>query len=149
MAPRLKVFTWSDGFHAFTVAATSRPKALAAWGSGQDLFATGLARELDSGPDFEAALASPGEVVQRGLAIDVDRISKAPKAKPGKVPSKAKRDRIARLEQALEAADADRQALEKDLDERRAALEAESKAADAAYEARRSKLLKSLKAARG
>ncbi len=26
---KLKVFTWSDGFHAFTVATTSRPRALA------------------------------------------------------------------------------------------------------------------------
>lgn len=149
MAPRLKVFTWADGFHAFTVAATSRPKALAAWGSGQDLFATGLARELESGPDFEAALASPGEVVQRGLAIDIDKISKAPKAKPSRGPSKAKRDKIARLKQALEAADVDHRATVRDLNDRRAALEAQLKAADAAYEARRSKLLKSLEAARG
>nr|WP_314435032.1 hypothetical protein [uncultured Brevundimonas sp.] len=45
MAPRLKVFRWSDGFHAYSVAVSSRPKALSAWGSGQDLFATGLAAE--------------------------------------------------------------------------------------------------------
>ncbi len=45
MAPRLKVFEWSDGFHRFTVAAASRPKALAAWGIHQDIFASGLARE--------------------------------------------------------------------------------------------------------
>lgn len=45
MAARLKLFEWSDGFHTFTVAASSRPKALVAWGSGQDLFATGLPRK--------------------------------------------------------------------------------------------------------
>ena len=77
MAARLKVFTWSDGFHAFTVAASSRPKALEAWGSRQDLFATGLASELSGGPDYEAALAAPGEVIQRGQAIDVGKIAKA------------------------------------------------------------------------
>lgn len=27
---KLKVFTWSDGFHAYTVATTSRARALAA-----------------------------------------------------------------------------------------------------------------------
>ena len=74
MAAKLKVFTWSDGFHAFTVATSSRPKALEAWGSKQDLFATGLASQLSGGPDYEAALASPGEVVERGLAIDVGKI---------------------------------------------------------------------------
>ena len=73
MAKRLKVFTWSDGFHAFTVAVSSRPKALEAWGSKQDLFATGLASELSGGPDYEAALAAPGEVIERGLAIDVGK----------------------------------------------------------------------------
>ena len=77
MVPKLKVFTWSDGFHAFTVAASSRPKALEAWGSKQDLFATGLATQLAGGPDYEAALASPGDVITRGLAIDVGKISKA------------------------------------------------------------------------
>ena len=53
MAARLKVFTWSDGFHAFTVAASSRPKALAAWGVGQDLFKSGLARQIEQGPDHD------------------------------------------------------------------------------------------------
>lgn len=77
MAVKLKVFTWSDGFHAFTVAASSRPKALEAGGSKPDLFATGLASQLTGGPDYDAALASPGEVIERGLAIDVGKISKA------------------------------------------------------------------------
>jgi hypothetical protein len=44
----LKVFSWSDGFHAFTVAASSRPKALAAWGMSRDIFKDGLAHEIQS-----------------------------------------------------------------------------------------------------
>ena len=94
MAKRLKVFTWSDGFHAFTVAASSRPKALQAWGSRQDLFATGLASELDGGPDYEAALAAPGEVIERGLIIDVGEIGKAAapkKARAIEVPVKTRK----------------------------------------------------------
>ncbi len=91
MAKRLKVFTWSDGFHAFTVAVSSRPKALEAWGSKQDLFATGLASELSGGPDYEAALAAPGQVIERGLAIDVGKIRKADGPKKAAGPSKARR----------------------------------------------------------
>ncbi|MBJ7319248.1 MAG: hypothetical protein JHC96_10650 [Brevundimonas sp.] len=73
MAPRLKVFTWSDGFHAFTVAASSRPKALEAWGAKQDLFATGLASQLSGGPDHDAALAAPGEVIWRSMSARSER----------------------------------------------------------------------------
>lgn len=100
MAAKLKVFTWSDGFHAFTVATPSRPKALEAWGSKQDLFATGLARPLTGGPDYDAALAAPGEVVARGLAIDVGKIGKVKRVKT-RGPSKAKAARIEKLEAAL------------------------------------------------
>jgi len=75
MAPKLKVFEWSDGFHRFTVAATSRPKALAAWGIQQDIFASGLAREAPEAEDAEAARARPGVVVERGLAVDVGKAS--------------------------------------------------------------------------
>ena len=110
MAPRLKVFTWSDGFHAFTVAASSRPKALAAWGMERDIFASGLAREIDSGPDYEAALKAPGEVIERGLSIDVGEAK--PRRKPGAkartsapakrpAPSRAARERVRALEAEL------------------------------------------------
>ncbi|MBF6603782.1 MAG: hypothetical protein ITG03_12555, partial [Sphingorhabdus sp.] len=52
MAQKLKVFAWSDGFHAFTVATSSKPKALAAWGMGQDIFKSGLAREIHDGAAY-------------------------------------------------------------------------------------------------
>ena len=77
MAAKLKVFTWSDGFHAFTVAASSRPKALEAWGATQDLFKTGLAHEVEEGADRDAALASPGAVISRGLSVDVGKAEDA------------------------------------------------------------------------
>ena len=121
MAAKLKVFTWSDGFHAFTVATSSRPKALEAWGSKQDLFATGLASQLSGGPDYEAALASPGEVVERGLAIDVGKIGKAKPAKP-RGPSKAKAAKIEKLQAALAELDERRHTVMADFDEQRAAF---------------------------
>lgn len=148
MAPRLKVFTWSDGFHAFSVATSSRPKALEAWGSKQDLFATGLASELSGGPDYEAALASPGEVVERGLTIDVGKISKA-KTKTSAGPSKARREKVAKLEAALEALDGDHQAASADLDAKQQALNEQRAALDADHEKQRKRMVADLKKARG
>lgn len=147
MVPKLKVFTWSDGFHAFTVAASSRPKALEAWGSKQDLFATGLATQLAGGPDYEAALASPGDVITRGLAIDVGKISKArPKKAAG--PSKAKRARIESLQAALADLDETHQSALADLDARQAALETERRRIETDHERSRKALAADLKKAR-
>lgn len=128
MAPRLKVFTWSDGFHAFTVAASSRAKALAAWGIKRDIFIDGLAHELAEGPDHDAALARPGDVIERGLSVDVGEIRRktAPKRKAG--PSRALRDKVRALQSDLDELDR-RQA------EERGALEAEAKRIDAALAA--------------
>jgi hypothetical protein len=144
---RLKVFTWADGFHAFTVAAHSRPKALAAWGIERDIFKDGLASELTSGPDHDAALAAPGEVIQRGLAIDVGKISKAARPKPKPVSHKA-REAVRALEADLETLDADQSAETAALDARRTALDAEAKALAAMQDKARKVLVAKLKAAR-
>lgn len=147
MAPKLKVFTWSDGFHAFTVAASSRPKALEAWGSKQDLFATGLASQLSGGPDYGAALASPGEVIERGLAVDIGKIEKArPKSSAG--PSKAKRAKIDKLQAALAELDETHQSDVAELDARQDALEAERRRVATDYERTRKTLTSDLKKAR-
>jgi hypothetical protein len=147
MAAELKVFTWSDGFHAFTVATSSRPKALEAWGSKQDLFATGLASQLSGGPDYEAALASPGEVIERGLAIDVGKIGKAKPAKP-RGPSKAKAAKIEKLQAALADLDERHQAVMADFEEQQAALSQARQEAEATYETDRKSLAADLKKAR-
>ena len=151
MAQRLKVFTWSDGFHAFTVAASSRPKALVAWGSKQDLFATGLASELSGGPDYDAALAAPGEVIERGLSIDVGKIGKIGKAaKPKKAagPSQARIAKIDRLQAELETLDAGYQEADAAFAERLKALEAERSDLERSHAKRRKDLTAALKAAR-
>ena len=100
MARKLKVFCYSDGFHSWTVAAPSRAKALEAWGVKRDLFKDGSAREIDVGPDREAALASPGELIERGLSVDIGQVERtaAPKART-KPPSdtKARDDLKAKL----------------------------------------------------
>lgn len=122
MAPRLKVFSWSDGFHAFTVAASSRPKALAAWGMERDIFASGLAREIKEGPDYDAALERPGEVIERGLAVDVGEVAprRKPKAKAASSKpagsSKADRERVRALEAELRALEREQAAARRDLE---------------------------------
>ena len=103
MAPRLKVFEWSDGFNRFTVAAPSRPKALAAWGIQQDIFASGLAREAPEAEDAEAARARPGEVVERGLTVDIGKAGpRAARARARKGPTAAEKRRVERLADDLE-----------------------------------------------
>lgn len=146
MASRLKVFSWSNGFHAFTVATPSRAKALAAWGIEQDIFKDGLAREIDHGPDHDAALASPGEVIQRGEAIDVGEVTKA--RAPSKPKISASRKRVETLESDLEALDLEQAGAMSDIDGRIATLveEREILADRHAYE--RAKIVKALKAAR-
>ena len=129
MARKLKVFCYSDGFHSWTVATPSRAKALEAWGVKRDLFKDGSAREIDVGPDKAAALASPGELIERGLSVDIGQVerTRAPKAKPKPEKSKSNakaRAKVAALEAELEALDeaqaeetagleAEREALEK------------------------------------
>ncbi|MBD3836801.1 hypothetical protein [Brevundimonas sp.] len=148
MAPRLKVFTWSDGFHAFTVATTSRPKALQAFGSKQDLFATGLASELSDGPDYKAALKSPGEVVQRGLAIDVGKIEKAPRRRTTRAPTAAQRRRVEALAERLAALDVAHETEMADLEKEEENLRRRRAAAETAYEKARREATDDLKAAR-
>jgi len=144
---KLKVFTWADGFHAFTVAASSRPKALAAWGIERDIFKDGLASELTSGPDYDAARASPGAVIQRGLAIDPGKISRAAKPKAKPVSNKA-REAVKALEADLETLDRHHMAETEALDARRAALDAEAKALAGSQDKARKSLVAKLKAAR-
>lgn len=141
---RLKVFCWSDGFHAYPVAVSSRPKALEAWGVTQDLFKTGMAAELTEGADYEAALASPGQVLERKIIIDVEgpaaqprprskaarREPKAVVRKAPKGPTKAQLAKADKLEASLRSLK-DRQARE-----REGAAEAVAKAEAALDEAR-------------
>ena len=144
MAAKLKIFTWSDGFHAFTVAASSRPKALEAWGATQDLFKTGLAHEADEGPDRDAALASPGAVISRGLSVNVGKAEKR-KPKPSTDKAKAK---LKALEADLETLDAEQAEAVQAIDDRQAALETQRRELADEQTGARNALLAKIKATR-
>ncbi|HEV2080834.1 MAG TPA: hypothetical protein VGR32_00120 [Brevundimonas sp.] len=152
---KLKVFSWSNGFHRFTVAATSKPKALEAWGLSQDIFKTGLATETPDAPDAEAALSRPGEVIQRGEAVDVGEVAAAPRrpkkaaTKPApKGPSAADLRRVAKLEADLDALDARHEAALEAIEAKRAALEDDAASQREKHRKARADLRKKLDAAR-
>ena len=147
MAPRLKVFVTTDGLTDYVVAASSRPKALAAWGSQQDLFKTGLAHETDDRELAAAATARPGEVLRRpaGARGELARLKATRKPKdaaPG--PGKAARKKIADLETKLAALDAGHAAAQRKIAEQRAALDRKAESLEADHAARREKLVAAL-----
>ena len=151
MARAPKVFTWSDGFHRYTVAATSRAKALAAWETDRDLFKEGVAQEAPDAPDAKAALAAPGAVIRRaegGLKAAVDKLPK-PKAKTIDADAEVKREKaLAEAKAALEAAEDEQRDAEAKLERRRRALEAEAAALERSWTARREKLRKTVEGLR-
>jgi len=149
VAPRLKVFEWSDGFHRFTVAASSRPKALAAWGIQQDIFASGLAREAVENEDEAAARARPGTVIERGLAVDLGRIGSRQARRPTPAgPSPAQRRRFEALADALQDLEKSHAGTCTRLEEEGRRIEAEREAAEQGFRKKKAELVRKLEAAR-
>ena len=140
MAARLKVFVTSDGLTDYVVAASSKPKALAAWGSHQDLFKTGLAHETDEPGLVKAATAKPGEVLRRpaGTRGELAKL-KTPKAKPAGL-STAPPKKVADLEKKLADLDADYETAARKLEQQRAELGRKAQALDEQHAAQRAKL---------
>lgn len=147
MARALKTFCYSDGFHVWTVAASSRVRALEAFGVKRDLFKDGSAKEIDSGPDREAALKAPGELIERGLSVDVGKVAKAP-AKPKAKSNAADRKRLEALECELDALDQIQTTEREELADRRAALDKEEAALERSQTKARDALKSKLKTAR-
>lgn len=148
MAARLKVFAWSDGLTEYAVAASSRPKALAAWDSDIDLFKTGLASETDDAALVAAATAAPGQVVTRPVSGGPAKALKAAKAPPRKTPTAAQK-KVEKLRAALAELEAAQATEAAALNDKRAALEAQAQALTAAHAKAREALEKTLAAARG
>ena len=65
MAKKLKVFRTPIGFHDAYVAAPSQKAALEAWGADSNLFAQGIAEQVDDSELMEEPLANPGKVIKR------------------------------------------------------------------------------------
>lgn len=149
MAPRLKVFVTSDGFTDYVVATTSRAKALAAWGSHQDLFKTGSARETDDPALVKAATAKPDEVLRRpaGTRGQLGKLKPAKTPKPTG-PSKAQLRKIADLEARLADLEATHARTVDRLAQQRAAVEQALEAEADRHRDQRAKLERQLRAAK-
>ena len=137
---KLKVFAWSNGLKTYAVAPTSRPKALAAWGIHQDLFADGTAREVADPKLVAATTAQPGVVVEQAVDGGAAKAIKAVRPPPkSKCPTAAVK-RAAELRARLTALDAEHAQALQDIDRRRAALDNEAAALDEEHEAARAAL---------
>ena len=151
MARKLKVFSWSDGLHDYTVAATSRAKALEAWDVGRDLFKDGTAREIDAGAAHDAALKAPETVVTTpagGLGAALKGLPKRARAKPDKAQAAAREAKLAKLKEELAALEDEARASETEFDRRRTELEADAERTRARFQARRMELGDAIEKAR-
>ena len=162
---RLKVFQVHLGFFDTVVAAPSQTAALRAWGTHQNLFADGLARETDDAQAVAAALAHPEIPLRRAVGStdpfalepvnlpkvpDVPKAAK-PRAKAGPVaPRGPPTDRSAldHAEAVLRKLDDDRKTEEAQFRLRQEELDGERKAAQAAYVDRHKSVTKTVADAR-
>jgi colicin import membrane protein len=67
MARKLKTYTTSAGFFDLAIAAPSMKAALEAWGSRNNLFHQGFAKESDDPETIAAAMGKPGVVLRRAV----------------------------------------------------------------------------------
>ena len=146
MPARLKVFRAQMGFFDAVVAAPSQKAALEAWGTRQDLFHEGMAAVTDDPQAVEAALAAPGQVLQRPVgstgpfehpatAKALPQVPKAPpkpasrrEAEPKPPPD---RSALTAAEQAIAEFEAEQTATLRDISRDRAELEQKLKVLDA------------------
>ena len=138
---KLKVFRTPIGFHDAYVAAPSQKAALEAWGADGNLFAQGIAEQVDDPKLTEEPLANPGKVIKRvrGSAdehfAELDRTARKPNSKAKAVESSAapkpkaklrprpSRDDLDAAEHALEKAEKKQRKKLAELDEKIRELE--------------------------
>ena len=166
---RLKVFVAQIGFYDTVVAASSQTAALKAWGTHQNLFAGGQARQIDDPQAVQAALANPEiplrriigtnnpfELNPRGLPVVPDAPKKwaeevhdkRPPPPPKKAKRPANRSALDKAEAAVRTVDDDRKREEAQLRQRQEELDVEREAAQAGYIERRKAATAAVVAAR-
>lgn len=166
---RLKVFVAQIGFYDTVVATTSQTAALKAWGTRQNLFAGGQARQIDDPQAVEAATANPEvplrrligtdnpfELKPRGLPVVPDAPkkwadevhTKRPAPPPPKKAKRPSRSALDKAEAALRQVDDNRKREEAKLRMRQEELDAEREETQAAYIDRRKAATASVVAAR-
>ncbi|WP_419827039.1 hypothetical protein [Sphingomonas sp.] len=158
MARKLKVYRTAIGFHDAYVAAASQKEALGAWGAKADLFARGVAEQVDDPELAREPLAKPGEVVRRSRGTAAEQLAALPpdppraKAKPREAepaakpptkrepPPRPSRAALDEAEAELTAAEARHEAALADIARREAELARERKALEKAQADERERL---------
>ncbi len=163
-ARKLKVFQARIGFYDTVVAASSRTAALAAWGTHQNLFASGdahlaadpaaiaIASDHPQTPLFRPIGSKEAFAIHpRGLPDISAPAGPGPRpSRPRTTPSaKADRRELDAAEAALRALEVGRKKEEAELSDRAARLAGETAAAKARYSAARRSALLKIAAARG
>lgn len=153
----LKVFQAQFGFWDCVVAVPSQAAALRAWGTRQNLFADGEAREITEESAVAAAVAHPATPLRRAVGSSdpfsleprlpqmpaaVPRPPSRASAKPKLKPARARaappdRGALDAAEAALLRLEAERGRQQADYERRRAALESEDAAARQLYASER------------
>jgi hypothetical protein len=82
MARTLKVFRTSTGFYDAYVATSSRAAALRAWGSDHDLFARGVAEQVEDPQLMAEPLARPGVVIRKSRGSLAEQLAALPPERP-------------------------------------------------------------------
>lgn len=157
MARKLKVFQAQFGFWDCVVAAPSQAAALRAWGTRQNLFADGEARETTEQGAVAAAIAQPDTPLRRAVGSGdpfsleprLPQLPVEPGASTSRRPAKAKparppvpppdRGALEAAEAVLQRIDDDRRRQEAAFAQRRAALEDEEGSARQRHAAARTR----------
>lgn len=168
---KLKVFRAPVGFHDVYVAAPSRKAALEAWGSDHDLFARGMAEQVEDPELTREPLEKPGEIIRRLRGTPAEQIASLPKsrrrlpvkraekasapiksgpAKPRPKPSKPRPDRGALLaaQEALSRAEEQQHAEMSAFAKRQAELERERRNLENRHRGELAELNRAIEAAR-
>lgn len=153
---KLKVFQAQFGFYDTVVAAPSQAAALRAWGTRQNLFASGDAKVVTDEAPIAAATAQPETPLRRAVGssdpfvlepTNLPKVPDAPKKAPSKAAAKPKpaappkppadRSQLDAAEKGLHALDERRKGEEADFRREADELEARRESAQTAYVAAR------------
>ena len=154
---KLKVFRTPIGFHDAYVAAPSQKAALEAWGADSNIFAQGIAEQVDDPKLMEEPLARPGEVIRRLRGSAEEHVAALPKESrkkekdptptpplkergKAKRPPKPSRDEVDAAEAAIEKAEKKQRKKLREIDEEMRALERKRRELQRKHETERDKL---------
>jgi hypothetical protein len=160
----LKVFQAQFGFYETVIATSSQTAALNAWGTRQNLFATGEAKLCTDEKAVAAALQHPQTSLRRPVGssdpftLEPTSLPKVPETKkarlrkaeklPSAVRSVPDRSQLNAAEKALRGLDEERKKEEADFHRKTEALEAKRSAAQETYVSRRKRGAAAVSAAR-